>query len=447
MTETLEQLSWQNVHQRFKDDLTEFFQKEAHKIDAGWLKCGAPHDTYGGVVAVPSHNSVVSQLNRLTSSQVSEFLDVCLRKYNKALIEPGEAVGAICAQSIGEPGTQMTLKTFHFAGVASMNITQGVPRIKEIINASKTISTPIITAQLSDGGVSEEFARLVKGRLECTTLGEIATYLEEVYLPDDCFLLIRLDLARIHLLKLEVTPETVADAIVAAPKLKVRYPDIKIHSDAMLSVSASGSNKVSVYYRLQALKKQLGYVIVRGLPSVSRAVIHKEDKTGRYELLIEGDNLLGVMATQGVDGRQVRSNNTIEVWKSLGIEAARSTIMTEVTSVMGAHGMSIDARHTMLLADLMTYRGEVLGITRYGLAKMKESVLMLASFEKTAEHLFQAAYFGQRDTICGVSECIIMGIPMSLGTGVFKLLYKAQKPPVISQRPVLVDFHAPGLSG
>ncbi|GFS26302.1 DNA-directed RNA polymerase subunit [Elysia marginata] len=444
--ETLEQHDWESVHERFKGDLTEFFQKEAKKIDDGWLRCGAPPGASVGSVAVPHRNSVVSQLNRLTTSQVSEFLAVCLRKYNRALIEPGEAVGAICAQSIGEPGTQMTLKTFHFAGVASMNITQGVPRIKEIINASKTISTPIITAQLEDGGKSEEFARVVKGRLECTTLGEISQYLEEVYLPDDCFLLIRLDLNRIRLLKLEVTPESVADSIVAAPKLKVRYPDIKIHSNAILSVSASGSSKMSVYYRLQTLKKQLGSIIVRGLPSVSRAVIHKEDKTGRYELLIEGDNLLGVMATQGVDGRKVRSNNTIEVWKSLGIEAARSTIMSEVTSVMGAHGMSIDARHTMLLADLMTYRGEVLGITRYGLAKMKESVLMLASFEKTAEHLFQAAYFGQRDTICGVSECIIMGIPMSLGTGVFKLLYKAQKPPVISQRPVLVDFHTPGFS-
>ena len=446
--EILNQPSWQCVHQRFKEDLTKFFEKEAQKIDDGWLQCGvSPRWTDGGSIAVvPERNSAVSQLNRLTISQVSQFLEVCLRKYNRALIEPGEAVGAICAQSIGEPGTQMTLKTFHFAGVASMNITQGVPRIKEIINASKTISTPIITAQLDDGGVSEEFARRVKGRLERTTLGEISQYLEEVYLPDDCFLLIRLDLARINLLKLEVTPESVADAIVAAPKLKVRYPDIKIHSEAMLSVSANGSSKMSVYYRLQTLKKQLGSIIVRGLPSVSRAVIHKEDKTGRYELLIEGDNLQGVMATRGVDGRKVRSNNTSEVWKSLGIEAARSTIMAEVTSVMGAHGMSIDARHTMLLADLMTYRGEVLGITRYGLAKMKESVLMLASFEKTAEHLFQAAYFGQRDTICGVSECIIMGIPMSLGTGVFKLLYKAQKPPVITPRPVLVDFHTPGFS-
>ncbi len=112
----------------------------------------------------------------------------------------GTAVGAVCAQSIGEPGTQMTLKTFHFAGVASMNITLGVPRIKEIINAARNISTPIITAEL-DINTDPEYARIVKGRIEKTLLGEVAEYIEEVFLPDDCFLLVKLDLERIKLLK------------------------------------------------------------------------------------------------------------------------------------------------------------------------------------------------------------------------------------------------------
>ncbi|XP_073685009.1 DNA-directed RNA polymerase III subunit RPC1 [Garra rufa] len=108
------------------------------------------------------------------------------------------------------------------------------------------------------------------------------------------------------------------------------------------------------------------------------------------------------------------------------------------------HGMSIDRRHVMLLADLMSYKGEILGITRFGLAKMKESVLMLASFEKTADHLFDAAYFGQKDSVCGVSECIIMGIPMNIGTGLFKLLHSATKEPNPPRRPLLFDspdFH------
>ena len=131
-----------------------------------------------------------------------------------------------------------------------------------------------------------------------------------------------------------------------------------------------------------------------------------------------------VIATPGVKGVKTVSNNTLEVASTLGIEAARKTIMNEVKDVMEAHGMNIDIRHIMLLADLMTCRGEVLGITRHGLAKMKESVLMLASFEKTADHLFDAAYYGQRDAIRGVSECIIMGIPMNVGTGLMQLLHK-----------------------
>src|SRR5579883_1646569 len=145
---------------------------------------------------------VLHELNRVTESQVSVFLSRCREKFIKAKIEPGTCVGALGAQSIGEPGTQMTLKTFHFAGVASMNVTLGVPRIKEIINASKSISTPIVTAQLPEQGrVDVEFARLVKGRIEKTYLREISKYIEVVYMSDECCVLVRLDLDRIALLK------------------------------------------------------------------------------------------------------------------------------------------------------------------------------------------------------------------------------------------------------
>ncbi|ETE69582.1 DNA-directed RNA polymerase III subunit RPC1, partial [Ophiophagus hannah] len=308
-------------------------------------------------------------------------------------MEPGSAVGALCAQSIGEPGTQMTLKTFHFAGVASMNITLGVPRIKEIINASKAISTPIITAHL-DIDDDPDFARLVNA-------------------------------------------ETVRYSICVS-KLRVKPGDVVVHGEAVVCVTPRENSKSSMYYVLQSLKEEL--------PKVSRAVIHIDEQSGKekYKLLVEGDNLRAVMATHGVKGTRTTSNNTYEVEKTLGIEAARTTIISEIQYTMVNHGMSIDRRHVMLLSDLMTYKGEVLGITRFGLAKMKESVLMLASFEKTADHLFDAAYFGQKDSVCGVSECIIMGIPMNIGTGLFKLLHKANKEAVPPRRPLIFDnpdFH------
>merc|ERR1712098_654268 len=153
----------------------------------------------------------------------TSFFQKCEMKYSRSMMEYGSAVGAVGAQSIGEPGTQMTLKTFHFAGVASMNVTLGVPRIKEIINASKKISTPIITAYLSND-TDPEFARRVKGRIEKTTLGEISEYIEKVMLQDEVFLLIKLSVERIKLLKLEVNTESIRAAICGS-KLKIK-PDM-----------------------------------------------------------------------------------------------------------------------------------------------------------------------------------------------------------------------------
>lgn len=401
----------------FKKELEIFLKSVAKKVEI--VRKGLKTDL-----------PVTKYVERLTCTQLAEFLLTCKDKYMKAKIEPGTAVGALAAQSIGEPGTQMTLKTFHFAGVASMNITQGVPRIKEIINANPKISTPIITASLVND-TDPEFARRVKGRIEKTTLGEITEYIEEVYLPDDCFLLLKIDIERIKLLKLEVDANSIRYSLCTS-KLKLTPKQVVVQGDSLITIFPNKQKSNNLSYLLTQLMDNIPNVVVKGISTVSRAVIHSDDSTGKtfYKLFVEGDNMREVMATLGVQGNKTTSNNTIEVFKTLGIEAARATIMTEIKLVMENHGMSIDRRHLMLVADLMTSRGEVLGITRQGLAKMKESVLNLASFEKTADHLFDAAYYGQTDAICGVSESIIMGIPVPVGTGIFKLLQKANKDPV-----------------
>merc|ERR1711988_459719 len=138
-----------------------------------------------------------------------------------------------------------------------------------------------------------------------------------------------------------------------------------------------------------------------------------------YNLIVEGSNLLAVMGIPGVDGNKTRSNDVMEVAKVLGIEAARVLLQIEIAYVYDRYGLNIDSRHLGLLSDTMTYRGEVLGITREGISKMKDSVLMLASFEKTPDHLLDAAVHGKVDAIDGVSERIIMGTPIGLGTGSF----------------------------
>ncbi|KAG2114656.1 uncharacterized protein F5147DRAFT_677590 [Suillus discolor] len=369
-------------------------------------------DTDLSMGASAASKAIVDNKAKVTESQLQHFLALCWKKYVKARIEPGSTVGAVGAQSIGEPGTQMTLKTFHFAGVASMNVTLGVPRIKEIINASKTISTPIISCKLVTPN-SEPSARIVKGRLEKTHLGDIAAVFEEAWAPEYIYIGVIIDMDTIQKLQLELTLDDIKWAIVATRKLKIKQESITvIPRRNRLRIYIDGTDK---YYKLRELKRVLSDVVVKGVPTIQRAVINikeKDDvkgKKGDKELLVEGYGLQRVMTTEGIVGEATTSNHVIESAKVLGIEAARRTIIDEIQYTMQSHGMSIDPRHVMLLGDVMSYKGEVLGITRFGVAKMKDSVLMLASFEKTTDHLFDAAAFGKNDSIAGVSESIIMG--------------------------------------
>lgn len=336
----------------------------------------------------------------LTQEQQASFLDAAVRRYLMKKSEPGTAVGAIGAQSIGEPGTQMTLKTFHFAGVASMNVTLGVPRIKEIINAAKNISTPIITCKLVCD-TSVKIARIVKGRLEKTSLAEVVEKMKVVYRPGTSYVKIKLDYNVINALQLTIDVHTVAQAILDTPKLKLKPHLVQVFRRDTIHVRPADGDRAKMFFQLQSLRQLLPRVIVQGIPSVERAVIN-DLGNGKFNLLVEGTNLQAVMGTEGVSGKLTTTNHVMEAERTLGIEAARTCIIHEINATMQAHGMSIDVRHSMLLADVMTYKGEVLGITRFGMTKMKDSVLMLASFEKTTDHLFDAAIHGRTDDIVGV---------------------------------------------
>jgi len=375
-----------------------------------------------------------------TRKQLRHFLDESFRRYRRAVAEPGSAVGAMGAQSIGEPGTQMTLKTFHFAGIASMNVTLGVPRIKEIINASKIISTPVIEVPL-DNDKDERNARIIKGKIERTTLGQVAKSIKQIYACERCYVSVKLDTACIQDLQLNLSVHSVRKAVLDDPKLKLKDKHIQIRGKDKLLVYPAHDDKSteSLHFALISLTQLLKNVSVIGIPSIRRAVIQTVEKKGldppkRYQLFMEGVGLQEVISTSGVKGTKAQTNHIMEMQNVLGIEAARTSIMREIGNVMGQYGIGIDVRHLMLLADVMTFKGEVLGITRFGLAKMKESVLMLASFEKTVDHLFDAAIHGRSDHIVGVSECIILGAPVQIGTGAFKLLYKNPEGNTLSRR-------------
>jgi DNA-directed RNA polymerase III subunit RPC1 len=240
----------------------------------------------------------------------------------------------------------------------------------------------------------------------------------------------------IEQLKLNADSESVRNSILYGSRGVTRPPilrqlkdkDVKIKrgSNSKLRVYIPNSSKNNAYFAMQELKAILPKVIVQGIPSVNRAVINMNEESGKYEVLVEGYGLLDVIGSPGIDGRKTTTNHVLEVESVLGIEAARTKVITEISFIMKQYGIGIDPRHLLLLSDVMTFKGEVLGITRFGVSKMRESVLMLASFEKTTDHLFDAAVHGRKDEIVGVSECIIMGIPIPVGSGLPNILWKCQ---------------------
>lgn len=372
---------------------------------------------------------------KVTPAHVEAFLEQCREKYLRAQIEPGSTVGAVAGQSIGEPGTQMTLKTFHFAGVASMNVTMGVPRIKEVINAVTDITTPIITTTL-DQPKSDIAARIVKGRIERTTLGDIASVIEEAWDSIAVFIGIHIDYEAIRRLQLELTLDDIKWAIVAAPKLGIKAGNVTvIGSKNRLRIYIDDEDK---FGKLKALKRVLPSVVVKGLPPIIRGIIRVDEKTDERQLLCEGHALLEVMNTHGVMGTRTKSNDIMETAHVLGIEAARQTIYTEIQTVMKLYGLNIDPRHVYLLADQMTCKGQILGITRFGIQKSKDSVLMNSSFERSTDHLFDASLYGKSDAIDGVSECIIMGTPAKKAGTMLPVLVR--EPPLLrAPKPLLFE--------
>ncbi|CAH6722905.1 DNA-directed RNA polymerase III subunit Rpc1p [[Candida] jaroonii] len=435
----IEFIDQNDAEREFYNSIRDFFRAKCHQLGDFRAKKGLDpyhHRPDDLDIIIDDEETVhsVNQLLKITSAAVSTFLTQCLYKYSRARVEPGTAVGAIGAQSIGEPGTQMTLKTFHFAGVASMNVTLGVPRIKEIINASKVISTPIINSVLVNDD-DEIAARVVKGRVEKTLLHDVAYYIQDVYRNNMAYLSVKIDLKTIEKLQLELSIESIAQAIANAPKLKISPAHVSISGEDRINILVTISDKLdartmsgdfkdhsnTLFFRMQHLKRVLPDICIKGLPNIARAVINIRDD-GKKELLVEGYGLKQVMSTDGVVGTKTVTNHVHEVFEVLGIEAARSSIIGEIDYTMSKHGMSVDPRHIQLLGDVMTYKGEVLGITRFGLSKMRDSVLQLASFEKTTDHLFDAAFYMKTDKIEGVSECIILGQTMNIGTGSFKLV-------------------------
>jgi DNA-directed RNA polymerase subunit A" len=354
----------------------------------------------------------------ITAEQFDQILNRVINEYQNTRIEACEAVGVIAAQSIGEPGTQMTMRTFHYAGVAEINVTLGLPRLIEIMDARKEPSTPTMTIFLEpEYGNDRDKAREVSWQIEAAPLhefGDITTDMENMQV------VIHLNVAVCD--KRKIQPSAILE--IAPRKIRERrhYRDFEFEVDEKAAYIVFMPKDRESYQNLFQLAEHVRNVIVQGIDDIERVVVRKE--SGEYILYTEGSNIKDTFEVEGVDTTRTRTNNISEISQVLGIEAARNAIIHEALSTLGEQGILVDVRHIMLVADMMCMEGEVKQIGRHGIAGEKESVLSRAAFEVTVNHLLDAAVANEVDELSGVTENVIVGQPIQLGTGDVKLIAK-----------------------
>ncbi|MFO7710724.1 MAG: DNA-directed RNA polymerase subunit A'' [Candidatus Woesearchaeota archaeon] len=348
---------------------------------------------------------------KISEKKLREVLERTVEEYNDSLAEPGESVGIVGAESIGEPGTQMTLNTFHFAGVAEMNVTVGLPRIIEILDARVAISTPMMEIYLKSPYNKGENIRQLAMRLKENTLHDVA---EE-------FLINIVDASIEVTINKEKLEELGLDFKGLAKILETSLKDTVVKPvENSLVIKPKKKESLNQLYKLKELAKKS---FIRGVKKITQVLPVKKDN-GEYVIMTAGTNLKEVLSMDEVDATRTKSNDIHEINKILGIEAARQAIIEEIYSVIEAQGLNVDIRHIILCADTMCTTGSVLGITRYGVINEKASVLARASFETPIKHIVNASLKGEVDPLSSVVENIMLNQPVPLGTGLPKLVTK-----------------------
>ena len=362
------------------------------------------------------------QDKEVTEAEIDKLLETANRMYESHRMDFNESVGIMAAQSIGEPGTQMNMRTFHHAGVANISVTRGLPRLIEIVDARRSPSTPSMNIPLlpeieEDGrkfAIDDGIAERIGYDIEMTLLSNIAV----VEIDEVMNITISLNKRKMNSRGIKITD--VQEALNTDKDLKAVRGRIEIVDDMTLEIAA---DETTTYEKLQSVYDSLKNANIKGVKGVKRAVIDKEKR----QIVTEGSNIEGVLGLNGIDSANVISNSILEIAKVLGIEAARNSIINEAYDTLSEAGLDVDIRHIMLVADLMTNDGDVKAIGRHGISGKKSSVLARAAFEITTPHLLHAAMNGEQDRLEGVTENIIVGQPVTLGTGAVNLIYTPKK--------------------
>ncbi|HSU72592.1 MAG TPA: DNA-directed RNA polymerase subunit A'' [Candidatus Binatia bacterium] len=349
------------------------------------------------------------------AGKLKKAAKLLLEEYEHVKIDAGESVGIVAAESIGEPSTQMTLNTFHFAGAAEMNVTVGLPRVVELLDGRKEIKTPMMEVYLKAPYNKGKDLRELALALKETTFNELVKEFNLNVV--DLKIEVKLNTERMK--EISVTTSTIVKALEKSAKgvtIKGDGEDITIK---LKGGEDKGLNEL--YKAKEAVKK----IYVSGIKGIAQVlpVRRKEE----FIIITAGSNLKKVLELDFVDTTRTTTNDCQEIRDVLGIEAGRQAILNEVTRVFEDQGIEIDIRHIMLVVDTMTVSGDVKGVTRYGVISEKSSVLARASFETPILHIIEAALVGETDELNSVVENVMLNQPVPIGTGLPGLIAKSGK--------------------
>ena len=352
--------------------------------------------------------------SKTPKKKADAILDRVNSEFDHALVEPGESVGLVAAESIGEPGTQMTLDTFHFAGVSEMNVTVGLPRIIEILDGRKLIKTPTMEIYLKSPYNKGKDIKKIALAIKETKLKEVASE----FVIDIINSSIEVKIDKDALAEISMTDAQLLKAV----KDNQKAVSVKLKGDSLFVTPKGKEKDIKAVY---AIKQKLKDAYIKGIKDVTQVLpVKREDE---FVIVTAGTNLKKVLAMKEVDTERTFSNDIFEIRKVLGIEAARQAIINEVLRVINNQGLNVDERHIMLVADTMCYSTDIKGITRYGVVKDKASVIARASFETPIRHIIEAALIGEEDELNSVVENVMLNQPVPVGTGLPGLVTKMKR--------------------
>ncbi len=348
----------------------------------------------------------ISREMRLKKDKKKKLIEEVKKAYHSGKFEPGEGIGIIAAQSISEPSTQMTMRTYHFAGTAGIKVTYGLPRLIEIFDAKKEPETPMMTIYLKkEFNNATEAAKLAENLVEKKVLNltrRISLNLNE------------------NSIEIEITDKRRIDLIAKVAKENLKNINAKTKEGKVVIVAKTEDVK-----ELQKLKEKALALQVGGIKGVKNAIVRKEGEDWIINTI--GTNLKDTLNIKEVDEKRTYTNDIYETLSVFGLEAARNVIVREALKTMQEQALDIDSRYVMLVADMMTFGGEVNSIGRYGVAGAKTSILSRAAFEETIKHLVRASIRNEVDNLQGIFENVMVGQVVPAGTGMFELIVRPEE--------------------